>query len=196
MIQTIQDTERAEFQIPGVRFKVLKSFPDDRGFFREIIRANDDFFEGSGGAPRCFAQWSHSKMSQNTVKAWHFHHRQVDWWYLPIGLAHVVLCDAREESPARGRKLEFFLGDADDDPRVLTVAVRIPQGVLHGLKVMSDFAHLFYITSETYNPQDEGRYPFNDAIVPHSWGQEEQLIVAPNDRKLHIPPHPRTALAA
>ncbi len=173
--------------IHGVQFKELKSFPDDRGFFREILRFNDPVFESRNS----FGQWSHSKMGRNTVKAWHYHHVQIDWWYVAIGVAHVALYDLREESPTYKRKLEFKLGDAELDPEVITATVKIPQGVLHGCKVLSDFAHLFYITSETYNPEDEGRYPFNSEVVPHSWGNEAELIVAPNDRKAFVPKNPR-----
>lgn len=171
--------------IHGVELKVLKTFPDDRGFFREIIRKTDSFFaEG-------FAQWSHSKMAKNTVKAWHFHHRQTDWWYVGLGVIHTVLFDLREESPTYQKKLEFRLGDPADDKEALCATVKIPPGVAHGCKVLSESAHLFYITSETYDPNDEGRHPFNSAIVPHSWGNESDLIVAANDRREFIPPHPR-----
>lgn len=183
-------------RIPGVEFKQLKSHPDDRGFFRELIRSSDPFFHTGGQKDSAFAQWSHSKMAQNTVKAWHFHHKQVDWWYVPFGLVHTVLIDNREESPSFSEKIEFLLGDPDEDPRANASIVRIPQGVLHGCRVLSDTAHLFYITSETYDPQDEGRLPFNYPDVPHSWGDEKELIVAPNDRQIKIPPYERTALAA
>lgn len=185
MIRSISDTTAPENSVHGVVFKELKTFPDDRGFFREVIRGNDPFF-GEG-----FSQWSHSKMAFNTVKAWHFHHRQVDWWYCPIGVIHTVLYDLREESPTYKKKLEFKLGDPALDDDVLMTVVRIPQGVLHGCKVLTPEAHLFYITSRNYDPLDEGRYVFNDPIVPHTWGESSQLIVSVRDRQEFIPPHPR-----
>ena len=199
MIQNFSDTALAQNRIPGVEFKELKTFPDDRGFFREVIRYNDPLFGGSDSGTQHispFAQWSHSKMGRNAVKAWHFHHRQIDWWYVALGLAHVVLFDKREESPTFGKKIEFKLGESELDPAALSAVVKIPQGVLHGCKTLSDFAHLFYFTSETYNPQDEGRYPFNSAVVPHNWGDENELIVAPNDLREFIPPHPRVTKGA
>lgn len=197
LITKIEDRRLEENLIPGVEFKQLKSHPDDRGFFREIVRATDPFFQNgtpeqsSGGNPLAFAQWSHSKMGQNTVKAWHFHHRQVDWWYVPIGVIHTALIDNREESPTFAKKLEFKMGDPDLDPEALTIVVRIPQGVLHGCRVLTETAHLFYMTSEVYNPNDEGRIPFNHEDIDHNWGEENSLVVAANDRKLFIPPHPR-----
>ena len=172
-------------QIDGVVFKELKTFPDDRGFFRELVRHNDEFFSEG------FGQWSHSKMGKDTVKAWHYHHRQIDWWYVPIGAIETVLYDDRKESKTYKTKLVFKLGDPEVDSEALTSIVRIPQGVLHGCKVLSETAHLFYLTSRTYDPNDEGRHPFNSDIVPHAWGPEEALTVAENDRKSFTPPHPR-----
>lgn len=172
--------------IDGVVVKNLRTFKDDRGFFREVIRDTDEFFRGG------FAQWSHSKMARNTVKAWHFHHRQTDWWYVGIGVIATVLYDNREESPTYRKKMEFKLGESELDSEAAEAVVRIPPGVLHGCKVLSDIAHLFYITSEVYNPEDEGRFPFNSSEVPHRWGENEsELIVADNDRRVFIPPHPR-----
>lgn len=196
MLESVMSSAAVEPNIQGVVFKELKSFPDQRGFFREVVRFNDPFFDDHGSSgERSFAQWSHSKMAKNTVKAWHFHHRQIDWWYAPIGLLHVVLFDGREESPTYRTKMEFLLGETEFDDRAMTAVVRIPQGVLHGCKVVSEFAHLFYITSQTYNPEDEGRYPFDSSAVPHRWGDGEELIVAANDRREFQPTAPRTALA-
>ena len=153
-------------QIEGVIFKNLKSFPDQRGYFREVVRITDDFFDDDG-----FAQWSHSKMTKGVVKAWHYHKKQLDWWYVPIGKVEVVLFDNRSDSPTYKTKLNFIIGETEKFGQdTHEVCFRIPQGVLHGCKVLSDEAHLFYITSQTYNPNDEGRYPFNDPIVPHDWG--------------------------
>jgi dTDP-4-dehydrorhamnose 3,5-epimerase len=164
--------------IHGVVIKELQSHPDDRGFFREIIRDTDEFF-GEG-----FAQWSHSHMHRHVVKAWHFHHQQVDWWYVPIGSIQTVLYDLREDSPTHGEKMSFPMGT--DNP----VCVRIPPGVAHGCKVLSEEAHLFYITSRTYDPQDEGRYPFDSEVVPHDWGDPSTVITSERDRRTHMPPYP------
>lgn len=176
--------------IVGVEVKNLVSHPDDRGFFREVIRVTDPFFETGDN----FAQWSHSKMAENTVKAWHFHHQQTDWWYCPIGVIHTVLIDNREESPTFKEKMELYMGEAELNPMSKQVAVKIPPGVLHGCKVLTPFAHLFYITSKIYNPQDEGRIPYNSPDVSHEWGEGE-WIVSERDTKQFIPPHPRSLLS-
>jgi dTDP-4-dehydrorhamnose 3,5-epimerase len=177
----------SEEQILGVEIKELKSFPDERGFFREVLRVSDPCFEKAEN----FAQWSHSKMGKNTVKAWHFHHLQTDWWYCGIGLLHTVLFDLREESPTFRKKFEILMGEKELGAR--EVVLRIPPGVAHGCKVLSEPAHLFYVTSRTYDPNDEGRYPYDSDVIGHDWGAGE-WIVSERDKKIFIPTAPRVKL--
>lgn len=174
--------------IHGVELKMLRSFHDERGFFREIFRASEPIFEGGR-----FAQWSHSRMVKDVVKAWHYHHVQYDWWYVPFGKVRVVLYDNREESPTFGTKMDFILGEsAKFGGDTMEASVRIPPGVLHGCRVLSEEAHLFYITSETYDPKEEGRIPFDSAEVPHDWGAN--ALVVENDKRNFTPVRPRARL--
>ncbi len=145
--------------IAGVEIKELITHVDDRGFFREILRVTDPIFaEG-------FAQWSHSLMYPGVVKAWHIHWKQTDWWYVAVGTLKVALHDLRPDSPTYRRTMELYLGD-HAPPRVL----KIPPGVAHGCKVVSPTpVHLFYITSRTYDPSDEGRIPHNDPTIGYDW---------------------------
>lgn len=144
--------------IDGVAFKDLETHRDERGFFREIIRATDPFFSEG------FGQWSHSVMHSGVAKAWHIHRKQVDWWYVASGVLKVALHDARPDSPTYRRTMEFLLGDGEP-PRV----VRIPPGVAHGLKCLQGPAHLFYVTSRVYDPSDEGRIPHDDPEIGYDW---------------------------
>ena len=169
--------------IHGVSIKELTTHGDERGFFREIIRDSDSFFAGG------FAQWSHSKMQRNTVKAWHFHHKQIDWWYVGLGAIHTVLYDNRHESPTYRARIDIIMGEQESHPEAVSCVVKIPQGVLHGCKVITEAAHLFYITSEEYDPQDEGRLPFNSPVVGQDWGKEEELIISAQDKREFIPPY-------
>ncbi len=144
--------------IEGVEIKELTSYPDERGFFREVVRVTDDFF-GEG-----FAQCSHSMMYPGVAKAWHIHKTQVDWWYVPVGNLKVGLYDNRPDSPTKGETQVVFMGD-NYSAKVL----RIPPGVAHGCKVLGDTTHLFYITSNTYDPNEEGRIPFDDPEIGFDW---------------------------
>jgi len=175
--------------ILGVEVKRLVTHRDDRGFFREVVRVTDSLFQEAS-----FAQWSHSRMVKDVVKAWHYHHVQYDWWYLPIGLIDTVLIDNRPESPTYKGKMTIRMGDSlQFGPEANEVCVKIPPGVLHGCRVLSDEAHLFYITSVTYDPNEEGRIPFNSPDVDHDWGPG--AIVVPNDTR-HFTPTSRRQLVA
>jgi len=144
--------------IADVVVKDLVTHQDERGFFREIIRVTDDFFaEG-------FGQWSHSLMYIGVAKAWHVHRLQIDWWYVPVGVLRVALHDTRAESPTFRETMELLLGDHQPSQ-----VLRIPPGVAHGCKCLCGPAHLFYITSRIYDPNDEGRIPHDDPIVGYDW---------------------------
>jgi dTDP-4-dehydrorhamnose 3,5-epimerase len=143
--------------IEGVEIKQLTTHPDERGFFREVIRVSDPFF-GEG-----FAQLSHSFMHAGVAKAWHIHKTQVDWWYVPSGDLKLALYDAREGSPTHGERQEILLGDS-----YAAQAVRIPPGVAHGCRALAP-THLLYVTSRTYDPAEEGRIPHDDATIGYNW---------------------------
>ena len=144
--------------IEGVVFKQLVTHRDERGFFREIIRRTDDFFQEG------FGQWSHSLMHTGVAKAWHVHQRQIDWWYVFGGVLKVALYDTRKHASTFGELMEFRMGEPEN-PQV----VKIPPGVAHGCRCLSGPASLFYITSNVYDPQDEGRIPHDDETIGYDW---------------------------
>jgi dTDP-4-dehydrorhamnose 3,5-epimerase len=144
--------------IDGVVFKDLVTNPDERGFFREIIRVTDDFFSEG------FGQLSQSLMYTGVIKAWHIHKIQVDWWYVATGVLKLALHDARPASPTYRQTMEILMGD-NHPVRV----VRVPPGVAHGCKCIAGPVNLFYVTSKTYDPADEGRIPYDDPTINYAW---------------------------
>ncbi len=144
--------------IDGVIFKDLTTWGDQRGFFREIIRSTDDFFDGG------FGQWSHSLMFNGVIKAWHFHNIQTDFFYVCGGVARIGLCDLRPKSRTYNEVMDFFMGDYQP-ARI----VKIPSGVAHGVKAIQGPVNLFYITSHIYNPQDEIRIAYDDPKIDFDW---------------------------
>lgn len=145
-------------EIDGVVVKKLVTYPDERGFFRELIRKTDDFF-GEG-----FAQLSHSLMHPGVSKAWHIHKTQIDWWYVPVGVLKVALYDTSEDSPTKGVLQELFMG-SDHGYSIL----KIPAGVAHGCKAIGGTSHLIYVTSNVYDTAEEGRIPYNDPEIGYDW---------------------------
>jgi len=144
--------------IEGVTSKELKTFFDERGFFREIIRSTDPLFaEG-------FGQWSHSLMFDNVIKAWHYHKNQTDWWYVCSGVLRVGLHDLRKDSMTYKKTMDLLMGDFQTSQ-----VIKIPPGIAHGCKTVQGPVHLFYITSQVYNPDDEFRIPFDDREIGFDW---------------------------
>lgn len=154
----LSDSKSNNRLIQGVWLKPLVTHTDERGFFREVIRVTDDIFSEG------FGQWSHSRMESGVIKAWHWHAVQVDWWHIFSGEVKAVLHDLRQDSPTYRLTNEFLLGDGCEP-----VVLKIPPGVAHGLKVISAPAHLFYITSRVYDPDDEGRIPHDDPGIGYDW---------------------------
>lgn len=150
--------------IHDVELKSLKTNTDERGFFRELIRVNDPIFvEG-------FGQWSHTLTYQGAAKAWHIHQVQIDWWYVAIGAIKAVLYDTRQDSPTRGELQEILLGE-----HYPAHILKVPAGVAHGYKVIQGPMHLFYITSNIYNPADEGRIPHDDPKIGYDWNKGPEI---------------------
>ena len=82
--------------IEGVHIKRLVRHVDDRGCVMEILRDDDEIFEG-------FGQVYVSACFPGVVKAWHCHERQIDSFCVLVGNAKIGLYDDREGSPTRGR---------------------------------------------------------------------------------------------
>lgn len=139
--------------------KQLVTHPDTRGFFREILRASDDIMTD-------FGQLSHSMMYTGTIKAWHWHSKQTDLWYCAAGVILAAVCQIDDRQRPISEVFEFGLGD-NSPGRVL----RIPPGWAHGLKVLQGPAHLIYVTSHEYNPQDEGRIPYD--ALDYDWLKQD-----------------------
>lgn len=144
--------------ISGVAFKDLVTHSDERGFFREVLRVSDDCF-GPG-----FGQLSHSLVHAGVVKAWHAHRHQTQWNYVAVGLIKVALHDTRAESPTFRETMEFLAGD---DQRIGIYV--FPPGVAHGYQCLRGPVHMIYVTSGTYDLDDEVRIPHDDPAIGYSW---------------------------
>ncbi len=147
--------------IDGVRIEPFSVYPDDRGYFLEVQRM------GAGIAasfPAATTQVSAALNYPGTIKAFHFHLHQTDCWNPASGMMQVALVDLRLDSPTFGRRNTMYVG-AMRPWRIL-----IPPGVGHGYKVIGPGeAMLVYLTDRFYNPQDEGRIPYDDPSIRYDW---------------------------
>lgn len=150
--------------IKDVVVKKLVRHSDDRGFFMEILRDDDELLQR-------FGQASLSKSYPGVIKAFHYHKKQDDIWFFPVGNAQVVLYDTREDSPTKGETNVFCLGE--DNPQILV----IPIGVAHGYRVLGNTpAVIVYFTTESYDPKepDEYRIPWDDPRIGFDWSTKNR----------------------
>jgi len=148
--------------IEGVKVKIHRIIPDERGRLMEIGRADDDVFEQ-------FGQVYMTTNYPGVVKAWHYHERQSDNVTCIKGMIKLVLHDPRENSPTKGATDEFFIGEYS--PKL----IHIPPMVLHGWKCISDTESIVInLTTQMYdykNP-DEHRRPWDDPEIGYDWSRK------------------------
>ena len=145
--------------IKDVVIKKLITYSDDRGYFREILRDEDQLLKR-------FGQSSVTMTYPGIIKAFHWHKRQDDLWYVAKGMAKVVLHDLRPGSPTKGETQVIYAGDQNP------VLIVIPVGVVHGYQVLgNEPVILFYHVTESYRPDapDEERLPFDDPSIGFDW---------------------------
>jgi dTDP-4-dehydrorhamnose 3,5-epimerase len=146
-------------KIDGVVIKKLVTYPDDRGYLREVLREDDNLMAQ-------FGQTVVTKTYPGVIKAFHWHQRQDDLWYVAAGMARVVLFDRRPGSPTGGKTQVVYAGE--DNP----VLILIPAGIAHGYQVLGDRpVLLFYTVTQCYDPADpdEERIPYDDPVIGFDW---------------------------
>jgi len=149
--------------ISGVRTKQLKVIPDERGRLMEILRRDDEIFDG-------FGQVYMTTTLPGVVKAWHLHKKQTDNVCCVFGMIRLGLFDDREDSPTRGVVNEFFMG------MHRPLLVRIPPLVYHGWKCVSlEEALIVNTVTEPYDYKDpdEFRRDAHDPAIPLDWTRKD-----------------------
>ena len=99
--------------IADVRIKSLVRHVDDRGYFMEVLRDDEDLLP-------VFGQFSIAMTYPGVIKAFHYNRFQDDYWFFPVGEAQVVLYDLRDNSETKGKTQVVYMGETNP------VLVRIP----------------------------------------------------------------------
>ena len=147
--------------IEDVKIQPFTLYPDDRGYFMEIHRLRQGL---AAHFPVESTQISAALSMPGTIKAFHLHRLQTDFWVPAQGMFQVALVDLRQGSPTYGKRNTMYAGE------LRTWQILIPPGVGHGYKVISrEPAMLVYVTDQFYNPDDEGRVAYNDPRINYDW---------------------------
>jgi dTDP-4-dehydrorhamnose 3,5-epimerase len=147
--------------IDGVKVEPYALHPDDRGYFLEVQRVGLGL---AAAFPLTTTQVSAAFNYHGSIKAFHYHLHQTDCWTPARGMFQVALADLRAGSPTFGLRNTLYVG------ALRPWQILIPPGVAHGYKVIGEEgAMLIYLTDLFYNPQDEGRIPYDDPSINYDW---------------------------
>ncbi len=157
MIPRIEKTE-----IPDLVLAHVSAFPDERGSFRELFRA--EHF-AAVGLPATVAQVNLSRSHRGVVRGLHFQ------WSPPMaktmrvarGRAFVVAVDVRRGSPTLGRAWWRELQASDD------IWVCAPAGFARGLQALEDDTDVEYLCSASYVAAAEGGIRWDDPALGIPW---------------------------
>lgn len=147
--------------IEGVQVRPYTLWPDDRGYFLEVLRVGKG---PAGDFDPATTQVSAALSYPGTIKAFHYHLEQTDFWVPARGMLQVALVDLRRQSRTFGVKNTLYAGV------MRPWQILVPPGIGHGYKVIgTEPAMLVYVTNRFYNPKDEGRIPHDEPRIAYDW---------------------------
>ena len=162
-----------------------KTFPDSRGYFRELTRSN---VLAENGLPNNFVQLNNSFPKQGVIRGMHYQlkHPQSKLVGVSYGEIYDVIIDLREDSDTFGKWYGVKLSSERGE------MLFVPRGFAHGFVVLSDEAVFQYKCDDFYAPECEGAVAWDDPELGIDWGiPMEDVILSEKDRK-----HPRLKDAA
>ena len=151
--------------VADVQISAIPVHADDRGFFMELARIGAPGIASYLDAKdKAQVQVSMTLAYPGTIKAIHYHFEQTDLWATVSGMLQVFLCDLRTGSKTFGAINTLYVG------QMRPWEILIPPGVGHGYKVLGGQpAQMVYFTNRHFNPNDEGRLPFDHPEIGYDW---------------------------
>jgi dTDP-4-dehydrorhamnose 3,5-epimerase len=155
--------------IPEVLVVRPRVFPDDRGWFAEVLQTTA--FEPLG-LPTRFVQVNQSRSTLGVVRGLHFQWDPPQGKLMRVvtGRAFMVAVDIRPGSPTLGTYVSL---EASADEPVLFWA---PACFARGFAALSDVAEIEYFCTGTYNAASESGIRWNDPDLRIRWPVEGALL--------------------
>lgn len=158
----------------GVVVLSSKAFKDERGFFREVFRA-DQFKQL--GLPYEFVQDNHSGSVRGVLRGLHYQ------WEPPMGklmrvsqgTAFLVAVDIRKGSPTLGK---WFGAEVSAESGRQIWA---PAGFARGFCVLSEYAEVQYKCTGIYNGRCESGIRWDDPKIGIAWPLQK-VVISEKDR--------------
>jgi dTDP-4-dehydrorhamnose 3,5-epimerase len=163
-------------QVSGVQGSAvfnLPVFPDERGFFKEIVRLSQ--VEAKLGKPFMVKQVNHARSAKNTLRGIH----AAPWnklLYVVRGKIQSVVVDCRKDSPTFGKYQSIVLGEEDKS------CLLVPAGCGNSYLVLSEDADYVYLTDQEWAPNLEKGFAWNDPAIAVRWQIEGEPLLSEKDK--------------
>jgi dTDP-4-dehydrorhamnose 3,5-epimerase len=171
-----------QFQQLGLPEVILiepRTFPDDRGFFRELYKRSEF---AANGIPEAFVQDNYSHSQRGVLRGMHFQQAPKAQGKLVMALQGEIFdvaVDIRPGSATYGQWVSQVLSAKRFQ------MLYVPPGFAHGFCVLSQEANVLYKVTEEYAPELEGGHAWNDPDVGIQWPITEPILV-PKDAQLPL----------
>jgi dTDP-4-dehydrorhamnose 3,5-epimerase len=142
--------------IEGVVRRELEPHSDARGTLRELWRRSEQPLE--------VRQALVTSSAPGSLRGMHYHIRQADLCYVPLGSVFMALVDLRSEPL---RKEELWLGQDE--------SILIPPGVGHGYATL-DGATVCYLLTEEVDGSDEFGFRYDDPAAAIKWPLSSPIL--------------------
>ena len=156
-----------ETELPGVFVIKRPSFPDGRGFFREIFRTAD--LNNRLGFDFLPLQANHSRSVFGTLRGIHIApwHKLVS---VMSGSVQQIVVDTRKDSKTFRNYISVNLGEENYG------AVFVPAGCGNAFLVTSEQADYMYLATDTWAPGRELYVKYNDPDLHIAWQNNAPLV--------------------
>lgn len=152
-------------EISGLQIVRLQAFGDDRGRFMETFR-KEWFPQRSWDR----VQMNRSDSKKRVLRGLHYHHRQIDYWYVVQGLLRAALVDIRPDSATYLNTFLIEMGGENN------IGLFIPSGVAHGFYAITDVTLTYVIDNYFDGGRDEYGVAWNDPQIGMDWGTVDPIL--------------------
>lgn len=147
----------------------IRVFEDERGRFMETFRKT--WFPWIDWER---VQHNRSDSKAGVVRGLHYHHQQVDYWYVTKGVVRAALVDLRPNSDTYRVTATLEIGEGHNE------GLFIPVGVAHGFAALSDCTLMYVVNNYYDGGKDEFGIAWDDPDLRIDWGVESP-VVSPRD---------------
>jgi dTDP-4-dehydrorhamnose 3,5-epimerase len=143
--------------IDGVQIIPLRTFLDERGYVRHMLKKTDPYFQE-------FGEIYFSVIFPGAIKGWHVH-RKMELNYATIsGNIKLVLYDDRKSSPTYKELQEIYMGEEN------YVLVKIPPNIVNGFKAIgNERAIVANCATIPHDPDEIERFDPFDKRIGYNW---------------------------